>query len=106
MRVIPRFLLAVGLLAAFLSGQPTFGQGGATGAISGVVVDTSGGSVAGADVQIIDMRTEELARRLTTNAEGSFSATLLSPGAYYVVVNKSGFSEAKALGVEVHITET
>ena len=106
MRVIPKFLLAVVLLAVILNGQPAFAQGGATGAISGVVADTSGGLVAGADVQIIDTRTEELARRLTTNAEGSFSATLLSPGTYFVVVNKSGFSEAKALAVEVHITET
>ena len=106
MRTIPGFLFDVVLLSVFLSGQPAFGQGGATGAISGVVADTSGGSVAGAEVQIIDARTEELARKLTTNSEGSFSATLLSPGTYYVVVNKSGFSEAKALGIEVHITET
>jgi hypothetical protein len=106
MRRIPGFLFAALLAMAFLTGTRTYGQGGATGAISGVVADTSGGSVAGADVQIIDNRTEELTRRLTTNSEGSFVATLLPPGTYYVVVNKSGFSEAKALGVEVHITET
>jgi hypothetical protein len=106
MRSILRFLFAVVFLTVFLTGARAFGQGGATGAISGVVADTTGGSVAGADVQIIDARTEELARRLTTNSEGSFAATLLPPGNYYVVVNKAGFSEAKALGVEVHITET
>ena len=105
MRGIPRFLFAVVFLR-FLTGTRAFGQGGATGAISGVVTDTTGGSVAGADVQIIDTRTEELARKLTTNSEGSFVAALLPPGNYYVVVNKSGFSEAKVLGVEVHITET
>ena len=33
-------------------------------------------------------------------------ATLLPPGTYYVVVNKSGFSEAKATGIEVRVTET
>jgi hypothetical protein len=99
-------LFVVLLLTVFLTGTRAYGQGGATGAISGVVADTSGGSVAGADVQIIDTRTEAIARKLTTNADGSFVATLLPPGTYYVVVNKTGFSEAKATGIEVHITET
>jgi hypothetical protein len=94
------------LLAGFLTGTRAYGQGGATGAISGAVGDTSGGSVAGAEVQIIDTRTETLARKLTTGSDGSFVATLLPPGTYYVVVNKPGFSEAKATGIEVHITET
>jgi hypothetical protein len=106
MRGIPRFFVAVLLVAGFLTGTRVYAQGGATGAISGVVADTSGGSVAGADVQIIDTRTEVLARRLTTSTDGSFVATLLPPGTYSVVVNKAGFSEAKAIGIEVHITET
>src|SRR6266403_2681111 len=106
MRSFHKFLVAVLLLSGVLGGMRAYGQGGATGAISGVVADTGGGSVAGADVQIIDTRTETLARKLTTASDGSFVATLLSPGTYYVVVNKSGFSEAKATGIEVHITET
>src|SRR6266481_6357167 len=106
MRGIHKFIVAALLLSGVLGGMRTYGQGGATGAISGVVADTGGGSVAGADVQIIDTRTEAVARRLTTGSDGSFVATLLPPGTYYVVVNKSGFSEAKATGIEVHITET
>jgi hypothetical protein len=89
-----------------LCGARTYGQGGATGAISGVVVDTTGGSVGGAEVQIIDTRTEQLVRRLPTGSDGSFVAALLPPGTYDVVVNKSGFSEAKAQGIEVRVTET
>src|SRR6266852_827498 len=106
MRSFHKFLVAVLLLSGVLGGMRAYGQGGATGAISGVVADTGGGSVAGADVQIIDTRTEAVARRLTTGSDGSFVAPLLPPGTYYVVVNKSGFSEAKATGIEVHITET
>jgi hypothetical protein len=106
MRGIHKFMVAVLFLLGALGGTRAFGQGGATGAISGVVADTGGGSVAGADVQIIDTRTETLARKLTTASDGSFVTTLLPPGTYYVVVNKSGFSEAKATGIEVHITET
>jgi hypothetical protein len=38
---------------------------------------------------------------LSTGADGSFEATLLPPAKYYVVVNKSGFAEAKAINIEV-----
>jgi hypothetical protein len=106
MRRTHRFFLGVLLLIGMLCGARTYGQGGATGAISGVVVDTTGGSVGGAEVQIIDTRTEQLVRRLPTGSDGSFVAALLPPGTYDVVVNKSGFSEAKAQGIEVRVTET
>jgi hypothetical protein len=83
-----------------------FGQGGATGAINGTVLDTNGGSIADAEVQIIRTSTEQVVRKMNTGPEGTFEATLLPPGTYYAVVNKSGFSEAKALGIEVRVTET
>ena len=83
-----------------------YGQGGATGAVSGQVVDSSGSSVADAEVQIINAATEALVRKISTTPEGTFVATLLPPGSYTVVVNKSGFSEAKADGIEVRVTET
>src|SRR6266851_3920848 len=106
MRSTYGFFFASMLLIGALADSRAYGQGGATGAISGGVVDTSGGSVAGADVQIIDTRTEVVVRKLPTGSDGSFVATLLSPGTYSVVVNKSGFSQAKADGIEVRVTET
>ena len=106
MRGIHRLLAVVLVLVGILTSTCAYGQGGATGAISGAVVDTSGGSVAAAEVQIIDTRTESLARKVSTNADGSFVAPLLPPGTYIVVVNKSGFAEAKASGIEVRVTET
>src|SRR6266480_4675985 len=106
MRGIHRLLAIVLVLVGILTSARAYGQGGATGAISGAVMDTSGGSVAGAEVQIIDTRTESLARKVSTNADGSFVAPLLPPGTYIVVVNKSGFAEAKASGIEVRVTET
>src|SRR5436853_6973738 len=99
-------LVVVRLLVGILTSVSAYGQGGATVAISGAVVDTSGGSVAEAEVQIIDTRTESLVRKVSTNADGSFVAPLLPPGTYIVVVNKSGFAEAKASGIEVRVTET
>jgi hypothetical protein len=82
------------------------GQGGATGAISGQVIDSSGSSVADAEVQIISTATDALVRKVSTGSDGTFVVTLLPPGTYYAVVNKSGFSEAKAEGIEVRVTET
>jgi hypothetical protein len=103
-----KFLLGVFLFAvsSLVSGSTVHGQGGATGAISGLVVDSSGSSVAEAEVQIVNTATEVLIRKLPTAGDGSFVATLLPPGTYYVVVNKSGFSGAKADGIEVRVTET
>src|SRR5258708_29024580 len=101
-------LLVVFLFALFLLGssRALYAQGGATGAISGQVVDSSGASIADAEVQIINSATEALVRKIPTTTEGTFVATLLPPGRYAVVVNKSGFSEAKADGIEVRVTET
>lgn len=106
MRNISRLVFILTFIFAVLSDTLAYGQGGATGAINGVVVDTTGGSVAAAEVQIIDTRTESMVRKVSTNADGSFVAPLLPPGTYIVVVNKSGFAEAKASSIEVHVTET
>jgi len=106
MRSIHRLLTVVLVLVGTLTSTGAYGQGGATGAISGAVVDTTGGSVAEAEVQILDTRTESLVRKVSTNADGSFVVPLLPPGIYAVVVNKSGFAQAKASGIEVRVTET
>jgi hypothetical protein len=104
---LPRLLsTAILVVIALMGSRLAYGQGGAMGAISGVVVDASGGSVAGADVQIIDTRIEVLVRKLPTASDGSFVAPLLPPGTYSVLVNKSGFSQAKADSIEVRVTET
>src|SRR5205823_12018309 len=80
---VSRVLSAAALVVTvLLVGQVAYGQGGATGAITGSVVDASGGSVAGADVQIIDTRTDVVVRKLPTGSDGSFVVPLLPPGTY------------------------
>jgi len=106
MQSILRLFAGVLVFTVSLAGVSSYGQGGATGAVSGVVVDTSGGAVAGAEVQIIDSRTETTARKLPTNSDGAFTVTLLSPGTYYALVNKPGFAQARVDGIEVRVTET
>src|SRR5215475_3463734 len=105
-RIFRITLVAVFLFGSVFGAGNALGQGGATGAISGNVVDSSGGSVADAEVQIVSAATESLVRKVSTGTDGSFVVTLLPPGTYSVVVNKSGFSEAKAVNVEVRVTET
>lgn len=106
MQSTSKYVVGVVLLVLLLAAGRTFGQGGATGAISGVVQDSSGGTIADAEVQIIDARTEQVARNVTSGTDGTFVVTLLPPGTYAVVVNKAGFSEAKSTGIEVRVTET
>ena len=103
-----QFALVVFLFSAFqlILTNSVRAQGGATGAISGQVVDSSGSSVADADVQIINTAIGTVVRKLPTGVDGTFVAPLLPPGNYSVVVNKSGFSQSKADGVEVRVTET
>lgn len=97
---------AVVFLFIALLGESAFAQGGATGAITGVVQDSSGGSVSDAEVQIIDAKTDQLARKIPSGTDGTFVVTLLPPGTYTVVVNKSGFAEVKSEDIEVRVTET
>ncbi|HXJ46715.1 MAG TPA: carboxypeptidase regulatory-like domain-containing protein [Candidatus Dormibacteraeota bacterium] len=105
-RLLKISLGMVFLLAVVVGAGSAYGQGGATGAISGTVLDSSGGAVAAAEVQIINAATDSVTRKVVTGTDGTFVAALLPPGGYYVVVNKSGFAEAKASGIEVLVTET
>src|SRR3974377_153833 len=105
MRRIIRSVWFSFLALSLLVSPAAFAQGGATGAISGTVVDVNGGAVPDADVQIINSATDVLVRRQSTTTDGSFFATLLPPGTYFVVVNKPGFAEAKARGIKGGGTE-
>jgi len=53
MRGMYKFAVVVFLIAGLLA-ERAYGQGGATGAISGIVVNTSGASIADAEIQIMD----------------------------------------------------
>jgi hypothetical protein len=65
-------------------------QGGTTSTLSGVVMDTAGGVVPGADVTIKHKGTG-LSDSTVSNAEGAFSFPSLSVGSYTVTVTLSGF---------------
>jgi len=81
-------------------------QSSSTGAIVGTVLDAKGGTVAGAQVTVINQATGETARQVMTSVAGSFNLTLLLPATYRVEVSASGFSKFVADNVVVHVTET
>jgi Carboxypeptidase regulatory-like domain len=82
------------------------GQGGATGAISGVVQDPSGAMVSNAEVRIVNQQTGVLTRSMTTDSSGAFTAQLLPVGEYTITVKSGGFAEETSANVDVRITET
>jgi hypothetical protein len=98
-------MMASSIFLAVFTGS-MFAQGGATGAISGVVQDSSGAVIANAKVSIKSEATGEVLRQATTDASGLFTATLLPVGNYTVEVNAAGFPDTRFPGVVVRITET
>lgn len=104
-RLLKTVALATLLVLAFGAAGPVRAQGGPTGAITGSVLDPSGASIPGATIQIIDSNTGQVVRTLTTEANGTFTATLLPPSIYAVVVSAAGFGQGQIKGVEVRVTE-
>lgn len=93
------------VLGISMVGQ-AFGQGGATGAITGTVEDASGAVVANADVKITNQDTGTVTRATKTDATGSFTVNLLPVATYTVTITSGGFREAKIPDVVVRVTET
>ncbi len=101
-------IISILLSAILFASTPrtAWAQGGATGAITGTVIDRSGGLVPNAGVQIVDEGTGQEVRKITAGSNGNFTATLLPPGNYTVVATTPGFAESRATGIAVRVTET
>src|SRR5437879_11678075 len=91
---------------ALFSASLALAQGGATGAITGTVQDSTGAVVANAEVRIVNQDTGAVARTTKTDANGSFTAPLLPVGTYTVAVTSPGFQEGKSADIAVRVTET
>src|SRR5579859_740280 len=92
--------------AVFALAIQAFGQGGATGAITGVVQDPSGAVVANAEVSVTNQETGVLERSLRTGPDGAFTAPLLPVGTYTVSVQSAGFASGSFTSIVVRVTET
>lgn len=81
-------------------------QGGATGAIEGVVQDISGAVIPNAQLSIENEATGEVVRHVTSDSSGLFTATLMPAGTYTVEVTAHGFPATRFPRIVVRITET
>jgi len=86
-----RSTLSSVIVAGLCSGAMLVGQTVTTGAISGKVTDSGHAPVAGA---VIRATSGQVTRTVTTNAEGSFTLSLLNGGAWTLQVSKPGFATA------------
>ena len=88
-----------------LSSISAFAQSPTTGGIVGAIKDQNGARIIGAEVTVRSLATTE-ERNVTTDADGNYAVTLLSPGNYRVSVTANGFKKAEIEPVRVVITET
>ena len=95
-------VLAVCLLLLFSSLNKVSAQSDSA-TLSGTVVDPEGAVVPGVNIAIISI-TKGFERHATTNGEGIFVVTLLSPGDYTVKAEHEGFSPAE-INVTLNIND-
>lgn len=100
------FLCAT-LVALVLGVMPvnSAAQTAGTGALSGIVTDASGSTVAGAQVRVISASSGEV-RTVTTGSAGNYAVSLLLPGEYRVEATKEGFRSVTIPHVQIIVTET
>jgi len=100
---------AVSALVLF-SATLTFGvranaQTAAAGTISGTITDSSGAVVPAATV-IVHSTDTGVDRTTSTNSDGIYNATFLTPGHYDVTVNKTGFAKIVREGLTLEVGQT
>lgn len=87
--VLALSLFAAAGLVVLTPAPAAYGQTAVTGAISGVVADSTGGVVPGATVTVVNTGTNATLT-LTTNAQGQYTVPQLSPGTYAVSATSTG----------------
>jgi hypothetical protein len=80
---------------------PAFSQGNA-GRITGTVTDTTGGTISGATVSVVDTE-RGVTRTLTTDDAGLYNAPNLTPGNYTVRAEAKGFKKLERQNVVVQV---
>jgi hypothetical protein len=100
--VVAFFVLAV---LSMILPRALLAQTASTGAIKGTVTDSSGAVVPNATVNATNTGTG-LTRTVTTEADGSYSITVLPLGTYSLKFQAAGFKPEEVPGVTVNVSET
>ena len=80
---------------------PAYAQGSATTSLSGTVVDSGGGVIPGASVEVKNAAGTVFTA--VTNSSGTFSVPSLDPGTYTVTVKLQGFKQYVATDVQLSV---
>jgi hypothetical protein len=97
-------VLACGLAICLLLLLPIAASAQESGAILGVIRDTSGGVVPNARVTVTNTGTA-VARTVTTGADGAYRVPALQPGIYSVKVEAQGFETTTLTALNLHVAE-
>lgn len=81
-------------------------QAGATGAITGRVIDQKGGAISGAAVVVTNLVTGQKEREVVSTGAGTFNIPSLPPSTYSLEITATGFSKFVMDHVLVQVTET
>jgi outer membrane receptor protein involved in Fe transport len=84
------WLLLFAACASTAAAQPS-----APHVLHGIVRDTTGGAISGAEIQILGPR-QRLAGAATTDSQGRFSMSVAEAGAYVLEIRAPGFAESRA----------
>jgi Carboxypeptidase regulatory-like domain/TonB dependent receptor len=100
----PRSALLCLALVCFLS-SVLYSQTASTGALTVSAVDPSGATIPRADITVTSAGTGA-SRAHSTEANGSYTFSLLPPGTYKVTIAASGFKTVEIPEVTVNVSET
>jgi hypothetical protein len=84
-----RVLAAVVLLAAATTFAQNFGE------ITGLITDSSGAAVAGAEINLTNLSTNQV-RQVSSTSAGTYTIPFVPPGQYKIEVKASGFKTGTA----------
>ncbi len=94
------------LSIAILSPAALRAQAGATGAITGTVLDQKGGAISGATIVVTNLATGQKEREVVSTGAGTFNIPSLPPSHYSLEITATGFSRFVMNNVLVQVTET
>ncbi|HWQ36237.1 MAG TPA: carboxypeptidase regulatory-like domain-containing protein [Blastocatellia bacterium] len=82
-----------------------FAQTASTSTVSGTITDATGAVIAGAEVEMTDLATNQ-SRKVVTNAAGQYQFPSIPPGTYKVTATAKGFKQAIIPALKVDVAKS
>lgn len=93
------------LSSTLLMASTVFSQTATSGAISGVVSDTGGAVVAGAEIELLNTTTQQ-SLKVMSNEDGGYVFASVLPGTYNLFISKKGFRKTAITDIKVEVTKS